>query len=263
MTVLDELDIDVSFHGDVGEENRVYALDKLAAVARLTTRPVLAARLRLVMEPDPARERPAVVQGALDLDGRVVRAHVAAPTMREAIDRFENRLRERVERVEDRPQASEMRHRDAGPGEWHHGDVPARRPDRFERPVEEREVVTRKEFALAAETPDEAVFDMECLDHDFLLFTNADTNEENVVSRSLDGGYEIMQPTATPDELARGAAPIRLSKRVPATLRLEDALELLNLADEPFVFFVDAASGRGEVAYRRYDGHYGLIVPAA
>jgi hypothetical protein len=29
------------------------------------------------------------------------------------------------------------------------------------------------------------------------------------------------------------------------------------------VFFIDAASQRDHVIYRRYDGHYGLIVPDA
>jgi hypothetical protein len=28
------------------------------------------------------------------------------------------------------------------------------------------------------------------------------------------------------------------------------------------VFFIDAATGRGSVVYHRYDGHYGLLVPA-
>jgi hypothetical protein len=45
------------------------------------------------------------------------------------------------------------------------------------------------------------------------------------------------------------------------TIGVDDAIELLNLSDEPFVFFVDASSGRGAVLYRRYDGHYGLVSP--
>ena len=48
---------------------------------------------------------------------------------------------------------------------------------------------------------------------------------------------------------------------VAPVLRLDEAEERLDVGHEPFVFFVDAASGRGHVLYRRYDGHYGLIVP--
>jgi hypothetical protein len=42
----------------------------------------------------------------------------------------------------------------------------------------------------------------------------------------------------------------------------DDAIELLNLGDEPLVFFLDPETGRGCAAYRRYDGHYGLITSA-
>ena len=38
---------------------------------------------------------------------------------------------------------------------------------------------------------------------------------------------------------------------------------LLNDGDEPFVFYLDGATGRGAVVYRRYDGHYGLIEPVS
>lgn len=31
----------------------------------------------------------------------------------------------------------------------------------------------------------------------------------------------------------------------------------------PFLFFAEPASGRGRLLYRRYDGHYGLVRPAA
>ncbi|MEV7189390.1 sigma 54 modulation/S30EA ribosomal C-terminal domain-containing protein [Kitasatospora sp. NPDC093102] len=36
----------------------------------------------------------------------------------------------------------------------------------------------------------------------------------------------------------------------------------LDLSGLPFVFYTDAATGRGNVLYHRYDGHYGLITPA-
>jgi hypothetical protein len=45
-------------------------------------------------------------------------------------------------------------------------------------------------------------------------------------------------------------------------LELDTARELLDEGDLPFVFFVDPLTRRGRVLYRRYDGHYGLIVPS-
>lgn len=259
----DAFDVDVYSQGEVSTDEREYAREKLSHIARLAAGPVLHARLQLTRHSDPARLRPAFAEGSFDLNGRVVRAHVAAPTMREAIDWFEEQMRDRLEQVGDRAQSLQLRHRDAGPGEWRHGDEGARRGEYFDRPVDEREIVRRKTFAVAAETPDEAVFDMEALDHDFFLFTNAETDEENVVFRALGSEYEIVQPTPNPDALALCAAPIRLSHRGPTRVRVDDAIELLNLGDEPFVFFLDADTGRGNVVYRRYDGHYGLITPGA
>jgi hypothetical protein len=58
------------------------------------------------------------------------------------------------------------------------------------------------------------------------------------------------------------AAPVRASTQRPGEMDLSEAEERLDASHEPFVFFVNVDSGRGNVVYRRYDGHYGLITPA-
>ena len=131
----------------------------------------------------------------------------------------------------------------------------------FPRPVEDRQLVRRKAFAVGEMTPDEAVLDLELLDHDFYLFRNRETGQDNVIARSTSSGYELIEPTAR-CSLADSSAPIRHSALRPTTVRVEDAERLLDLGDLPFVFFLDPERGTGQVLYRRYDGHYGLIVPA-
>jgi hypothetical protein len=37
----------------------------------------------------------------------------------------------------------------------------------------------------------------------------------------------------------------------------------MDALDHRFLYFTDAETGRGCVLYLRYDGHYGLIEPAA
>jgi hypothetical protein len=110
-------------------------------------------------------------------------------------------------------------------------------------------------------TPDEAVVDLELLDHDFYLFKNRETGEDNVIARADGSGYELLEPSRT-SALADASAPIRHSTARPPHVGVEDAEQLLDLGSLPFVFFLDTASGRGMVLYRRYDGHNGLIVPA-
>jgi ribosome-associated translation inhibitor RaiA len=261
MTAIGDQGLDYSSRGQVPEQELAYAEAKLAHLARHAPGPILARRLRLAVEPDPARERPAIASASFDVDGHVVRTHVAAPTLHEAIDRLESRLRRRLDRLGDRSRAVHLRHRDAGLGEWQHGNSPTHRPEYFDRPPDERQVIRRKSFALASETPEEAAFDLEMLDHDFFLFQNAETGEPNVISRAAGSGYELIQPTPVEPGSLSEWIPIRLSALVPSHQTLEQATALLDLGDEPFVFFLDEQTGEGTVVYRRYDGHYGVIGP--
>lgn len=254
-------DVVVQARGQVSATERAYAQEKVDRLRSMAPGPVLFARVDLTAHADPARERPAFAKAEFDVNGRLVRAHVAAATMFEAIDRLEARLRERLERFAHHAEAQHLRFRGGAEHEWRHGDRAASRPPYFPRPVEERELVRHKTFAVDEMTPDEAVLDLELLDHDFYLFRNRKTGEDNVVARSEGPGYELLEPSVM-CSLAQTMAPIRHSATRPPTLSIQDATQLVDLGDLPFVFFVDPDNGRGQVLYRRYDGHYGLIVPA-
>lgn len=250
--------IAISSDGDVAPRDVERAKEKLAQIADLVPDRVLHGQLRLLMERNPARPHPAKVDGALDVDGRLVRAQVAAPTMQEAVDRFADRLRSRLTRFVGRHRARRDAPQEAASNQWRRADIPTDRPPYFDRPPEERQIVRRKTFASPSSTPEEAAFDMEALDHDFFLFRNANSGEENVVHRTLDGDYALIQPTAqTGNDFSGG--PIRPSPQVPTKIALQDAITMLDVGTQPFLFFVDADAGEGAVLYRRYDGHYGLI----
>ena len=244
--------------GDVPDDMVAYAREKLLEVVSDAPVPVLAAELRLEHYADPARERSDHVEMVIDLDGKTVRAHRHAPTMVEAVDRTVARLRRRTEASLERPQARVLRHRDAE--SWHHEDRPTERPPVFPRPVDEREIVRRKTFAAEPESIEEALFDLEALDHDFFLFVHAETGSEAVVYRAGDG-YGIMQRVRTPDAIQRTEIPLEIGPD-PAATTLEQAEQVLDESAAPFEFFIDTASGSGLVVYRRYDGHYGLISPS-
>jgi ribosome-associated translation inhibitor RaiA len=78
--------IHVSRHGDVPQEGVVYARDKLVALIERIREPVLYAEVELDHAPDPARERPAQAEATIDLNGKLIRAHVASSEFNEAID---------------------------------------------------------------------------------------------------------------------------------------------------------------------------------
>jgi hypothetical protein len=147
---------------------------------------------------------------------------------------------------------------EARPGEWSHRVWSPARPPTFERPVEEREIVRRKSFAFGPMSVEDAADALEDLDHEFFLFRDADTQADAVLYWRDDGLLALIE--------SRGAesadyGPVHEHNRLSAPIALEAALGEMNEVGHRFLFFENAASGRGNVLYRRYDGHYGLIEP--
>jgi ribosomal subunit interface protein len=244
------VEVGVTTRGDVPEAAKEYAADKIVQLTRLTDKPLLFAQVKLSLEPNPARQRPAVAEATLDVNGQAVRAHVAAGRLEEAIDLLEGRLRRNLAKLAERVDRESVRH--PAEGRTTH------RPEHLERPVDEREVVRHKTFALDAMPWDEAAFDLDLLGHDFYLFTELGSGVDCVVRRRDDGSLEVLPGDGSAARrLHQGGAPA--VGPVAAELTLTDAEERLDVGSEPFVFFVDVDTRRGHVVYRRFDGHYGLI----
>ncbi|MDV3001166.1 MAG: Ribosome hibernation promotion factor [Chroococcopsis gigantea SAG 12.99] len=56
------------------------------------------------------------------------------------------------------------------------------------------EVVRMKYFAMPAMSIDEALIQLQLVDHDFYMFRNKDTNEINVIYQRNHGGFGVIQP---------------------------------------------------------------------
>lgn len=56
-------------------------------------------------------------------------------------------------------------------------------------------VVRTKRFAIKPMAIDEAVLQMNLLGHSFFMFSNAETDQVNVVYRRKDGNYGLIEPT--------------------------------------------------------------------
>lgn len=59
---------------------------------------------------------------------------------------------------------------------------------------EEGKLVKTKRFPVKPLALDEAIIQMNLLDHSFFVFTNADTNRVNVLYRRKDGDYGLLEP---------------------------------------------------------------------
>jgi ribosome-associated translation inhibitor RaiA len=259
--IINDFDIHTTIRGAVAPGAREYAEQHIARVARLAHRPVLFARLELLQEPDAALERASIVKASLDVSGKRLRAHVAAPTMTQAADEVEARLRRGLEVLAERWEA---RHHDTGrpaPGEWRHGYLHTERPRFFPRPPEDRRIMRRATFGIGPMTPEEAVVEMELLHHDFLLFTDSATGVECVVYRRPGNTHGLIVAGEPAERFQPSVDWITVDHTPAQRLTTTAAIERLDLSEDPFVFFVDVERKRGSIVYRRYDGHYGLIEP--
>lgn len=248
--------------GAVPEGAASFAVQRVSSLLRVASEPVLFARVKLTMAADPALERPAIAQVNIDLNGRLVRAQAAGETMREAVEHACDRLRIRLERAARNWAAIRGGQPAPGPGEWRHQNMPAPRLPYFPRPPGERTVIRHKSYTLAHETPDESAADAELLDYDFHLFTEKSTGEDAVIYRA-DGGWRLALAHPHTRRLGPVDPSVTVSQLPIARLLVSEAAAQLEAAGQAFLFFVNAATGRGNLIYHRCDGHYGLIEPAA
>lgn len=257
-------DVGVVIHGDIPDRARTQAQQMISRLARHIDEPILHARVKLAHSADPARgQRAVTAQANIDINGRLMRAQVTAPSADEGLDLLGNVLQHRISRFAQHWEAIRGGVPRAAPHEWRHASEPAHRPVFFPRPSQERQVVRHKAFEVARSTPDEAIEDLELMGYDFQLFTDLESDQDSVVYRGGPTGYRIAQLVPDAGRRWLTAEPLSVSTRPAPELDEDEAIERMNLAELPFLFYRDSASRRGHVLYRRYDGHYGIITPSA
>ena len=111
-------------------------------------------------------------------------------------------------------------------------------------------------FAFDPMSVEQAAGALEDVDHDFFLFRDA----ASVLYSRDDGLLALIELQRAHREADRG--PVQQQSRFSSPIALQTAVEEMNVVGHRFVFFEHAAGGRGNVMYRRYDGHYALTEPA-
>jgi hypothetical protein len=238
---------------------------RLAALDRYTDEPIAGARLALRRGPGRSDARYEADASVLFTPrrekGRVLAAHVAGPSPAEAADAAVERLQRQLRRivaseVAERNEPDQIRKAlsDLGLDRTHP-------PEADLKPAEEREIVRRRTYSDHPEATLEAAADMLDLDELFYLFVHVRTREDVVVHRRDDGRIGLIHPRGSvladeTDDLVV-AEPNRYSE----ALSLETARAEEDIVNHRFLYFIDAADGRGKVLYLRSDGDYGLVEP--
>jgi hypothetical protein len=122
----------------------------------------------------------------------------------------------------------------SAPHEWRHISEPAHRPGYYPRPESERQMVRHKTFAPAKVTTDEAAFDLDLLDYDFYLFTDADSGQDCVIYRTGPTGYRLAQLDPDPARTFVTAVPLTVSERPAPVLTVAEARKQLDATGLPF-----------------------------
>ncbi|MFF9868917.1 sigma 54 modulation/S30EA ribosomal C-terminal domain-containing protein [Streptomyces sp. NPDC013953] len=256
-----DIGVEVRNRGQVPNGADTYAREKVLALISHVSEPVLSVRVKLTQAVNASTVRPATAQAVVDVNGRPVRAHVAASTMFEAVDLLQERLTARLARAR---RYGSRGPRGSGPDDRASWDGPGHehRPHRHHMPAEERRIVRHKSFSLARQTPEDALIDLEAMDYGFWVFTDLASGYDSVVYRDPRTGRHRMASLG-PVGREREIEGVMSVSTIPVpTSRVDEAVQRLHLTGLPFVFFHDTATGRGSVLYHRYDGHYGLITPA-
>ena len=168
-----------------------YAREKVERVARFfdEERSVSRAEVELMHERNRAVSEPEVAEATLFINGSVLKASDASEDMYASIDRMSDKLERQVKRLRGR-QIDRWQGRLKNAAE---GGVAQPFVVEDEEEFEAR-IVRTKQFQMKPMSEEEAVLQLELLDHDFYVFTSADTGDINVVYRRRDGNYGLIEP---------------------------------------------------------------------
>lgn len=253
-------DVRVTVHGVVPPESADYARARVSRAVADGSVPVRSARVRLTRHWHPAAPLPVVAQANVDVNGWFARVQVQGPSAEQAVDRLQARLRQRLSRIAQHWDAQWGRAQAVRPEQWERDAASPDRPVPLLRPPRERRIIRHKACILAVCTVDEAALDMNLLDYDFHLFTEAGSRQNSVLYRSGSTGYRLAQIAPRGDNRLRSyRLPLTISRKPAVLSGIQLAVSQLNSTTRPFLFFLDVDTRRSSVLYRRVDGHYGLI----
>lgn len=182
------MEITVKSRGlEFGDSLREYAERKVSKLDRFFP-DILKVDVELAVENVHDAEKRHVAQITLRGNhGVILRAEERSSDMRAAIDAALDKMKRQINRYKGKH------------WEWRVKTPPDVEEELSETLEAEEEggsnlVVRVKEFLTRPMDVEEAIEQMELLDHDFFIFYNVDTNNYSVVYRRRDGGYGLLLP---------------------------------------------------------------------
>ncbi|MDO4833808.1 MAG: ribosome-associated translation inhibitor RaiA [Bacillota bacterium] len=123
------------------------------------------------------------VEATINTRGTIFRAETRAGDPYDCVDRCIEKLSNQMSRFKTKLQKKYKGQKDFG-----FEDLPG-----FEEEQEEIKVVRSKKFQLEPMASEEAIMQMEMLNHDFFVYLNMETDSVNVVYKRKDGNYGLLE----------------------------------------------------------------------
>jgi putative sigma-54 modulation protein len=192
---------------DVSEALRAAATEKIGRLDRFLDG-LERAEVHFSEERNPRITDKEVCEVTMEGHGHHIRCKVAAPDGFAAVDRAVEKLEQQLTRLKTRLKGkSKLNGRadrtTAGPAARTVAAVIDEDEDAESTLADEayitrsgQAIVKRKSFAMRPLSVDDAVLQLDLLDHDFFFFTNADTGGPAVLYRRHSGGLGLIEATA-------------------------------------------------------------------
>ncbi len=129
-----------------------------------------------------------IVEVTVPINGILLRGEESTTDMYASIDLVIEKLEKQIEKYKTKLS------RKLKSGSFKTDLIPAAPPAAHQDSEDEFSIVKTKRFAVKPMSADEAVMQMNLINHDFFVFMNADTEEVNVVYRRKDGQYGLIEP---------------------------------------------------------------------
>lgn len=126
------------------------------------------------------------IEVTIPINGTILRAEEATEDMYSSIDKVVDKLTRQL-----RKHKTKMENRNIKYETIRFENIPLPQTDDDEL---EAKIVKTKRFEVKPMTSEEAVLQMELIGHNFFVYTNAETEEVNVVYKRKDGNYGLIEP---------------------------------------------------------------------
>ena len=170
---------------EVSDAIRRYADEKLEKVARQLPDAPTQIEVELMLETNPSIANDHVAEATVWTKGTTLRARESSAGFEASIDLLADKLERQVKRYREKRSRRETVRRANGS---------APEEPTFSEEQLERMIVKSKQFDLQPLTPEEATVELELIGHDFFVFVNIETGNQNVVYRRRGGGYGLIEP---------------------------------------------------------------------